>query len=142
MINVSWSIQTHFALTSAASWDKIVGMFNYDEFYWNLLEFLEGPDGEDIIKLFNQYVTTAFHVFTILIISVMFLVYRLCQKLSIPTRKNLTSTSLDFRGQPNVLASWQQPVLPLRHPLSRRLPRMPSQQQQPVQMLRLTARQP
>lgn len=48
-----WSIQTHFSLTSAATWDRIVGMFDYNEFYWNLLEFLEGPEGEDIIKLFN-----------------------------------------------------------------------------------------
>ena len=46
-------LQTHFALTSAANWDRIVGTFDYNEFYWNLLEFLQGPEGEDIIKLFD-----------------------------------------------------------------------------------------
>ncbi|KJA20595.1 hypothetical protein HYPSUDRAFT_203728 [Hypholoma sublateritium FD-334 SS-4] len=56
-------LRTHFSLTSAATWDRIVGMFDYNEFYWNLLEFLEGPEGEDIIKLFN------YHVFGLPIVS-------------------------------------------------------------------------
>ncbi len=47
------SFQAHFALTSAANWDRIVGTFDYDEFYWNLMDLLEGPEGEDIIKLFD-----------------------------------------------------------------------------------------
>ena len=51
--NISPSFQTHFSLTSAANWDRIVGTFDYHEFYWNLLDFLQGPEGEDIIKLFN-----------------------------------------------------------------------------------------
>lgn len=63
MTNVAWLCQTHFALTSAANWDKIIGTFNYDEFYWNLLEFLEGPEGEDIITLFNQYVAELLRFF-------------------------------------------------------------------------------
>ncbi|KJA14472.1 hypothetical protein HYPSUDRAFT_200946 [Hypholoma sublateritium FD-334 SS-4] len=47
---------THFALTSAANWDRLFGTFDYNEFYWNLLEFLQGPEGEDIIKLFDYHV--------------------------------------------------------------------------------------
>ena len=53
MTDIFLSFQTHFALTSAANWDRIVGTFDYHEFYWNLLDFLQGPEGEDIIKLFN-----------------------------------------------------------------------------------------
>lgn len=53
MANVYPSFQAHFALTSAANWDRIVGTFDYNEFYWNLMDFLEGPEGEDIIKLFD-----------------------------------------------------------------------------------------
>ncbi len=51
--NIYISFQAHFALTSAANWDRIVGTFDYDEFYWNLIDFLEGPEGDDIIKLFD-----------------------------------------------------------------------------------------
>ncbi|KJA25616.1 hypothetical protein HYPSUDRAFT_199737 [Hypholoma sublateritium FD-334 SS-4] len=49
-------LRTHFALTSAANWDRLFGTFDYNEFYWNLLEFLQGPEGEDIIKLFDYHV--------------------------------------------------------------------------------------
>lgn len=53
MTDIAFAIQTHFSLTSAPNWDRRVGTFDYSEFYWNLLGFLEGPEGEETIKLFN-----------------------------------------------------------------------------------------
>lgn len=53
MTYVSWTFQTHFALTSAPNWGRHAGLFDYNEFYWNLLEFLQGTEGDEIIKLFD-----------------------------------------------------------------------------------------
>ncbi|KAJ6563827.1 hypothetical protein B0H19DRAFT_1258359 [Mycena capillaripes] len=46
-------VQTRFALSSQQNWGHMDGGFSYLDFYWSIVDLLQGEEGQEIIDRFN-----------------------------------------------------------------------------------------
>ena len=48
--------QLHFALQSASQWCEVYDNFNYKDFYWFVVDYLEGDsvDAEELLDWWNK----------------------------------------------------------------------------------------
>ncbi|KAF8952928.1 hypothetical protein BDZ97DRAFT_1811726 [Flammula alnicola] len=53
------AIQARFAISAVDTWAPVEGNFDYNAFFWVIVSLFDDGEGEDIIKLYNEYVSTS-----------------------------------------------------------------------------------
>ncbi|KAF8954655.1 hypothetical protein BDZ97DRAFT_1676131, partial [Flammula alnicola] len=58
-------VQTRFAICAVDNWATVDGNFDYNAFFWVIVSLFDDSEGEEILKLFNEYVNIYYPLYVL-----------------------------------------------------------------------------